>query len=369
MNGQENLKTTASADSGGLPGSKLTTVFAIVLAAHVIIIVIALSWYFLSGRSDNTVVDQTNASPSPVAEKATPRLETEPLISSEVLETMNTATSSERADPVWATTPAPLPNADPFADVEPAPTAPAGYTVAPLPPLAPLAQTAPAPVAVPVETAAALSRPGAPTPVVPPTETAALTKPSAPAKTLETTTYRVVQGDTLSRIARRHGTTVAEIKRINGLSSDHLKINQVLKVSGPAPAKDQTSAKVKASTAREWTATHTVAAGETLYRISQTYKTTPAALAKANKISDPTKVRVGTVLRVPGSSTAQAAPKPVTATPAREAKVSPAPASAPVPAAQPTPPTKVPVREAKAAPELKPFRPPVLTKEMVMMNM
>lgn len=42
--------------------------------------------------------------------------------------------------------------------------------------------------------------------------------------------YRVRSGDTLSTIARRHGTTVANIKRLNGLKSDFIREGQRLRV-------------------------------------------------------------------------------------------------------------------------------------------
>lgn len=368
MNDHDKPNPTSPADSGGLAGSKLTTVFAIVLAAHVLIIIAALSWYFLSGRSGDTALDQA-AAPASTPALASPgeaQLETDPapLISSEVIETMNETVMPGSTDPVWGAAPAPLPNADPFAD--PVAEAPTGQTVAPLPPLAPLTSTAPAPVAVPAETAAALGRAGAPTPPkLQPLPSASTTAGTAPAsaKPTGTTTYRVVQGDTLSRIARRHGTTVAEIQRLNGLTTDALRIGQILKVTGPTPARTS-------KPSREWTASHTVAPGETLYRISRTYNVTPTELAKVNNIADPTRLRVGTVLRVPGSGTAQAAPAPAKPAPAREARRTPTLETAPaVSNPGPATPRSTPVREAKAGPELKPFRPPVLTKEMVMMNM
>jgi LysM repeat protein len=45
-----------------------------------------------------------------------------------------------------------------------------------------------------------------------------------------TKTYKVKQGDTLSEIAEKYGTTVAKIKSKNGLKSDIIKIGQTLKI-------------------------------------------------------------------------------------------------------------------------------------------
>lgn len=45
-----------------------------------------------------------------------------------------------------------------------------------------------------------------------------------------TTTYKVVDGDTLEKIARRHKTTIRKLKEINSLSSDRIYSGQTLKV-------------------------------------------------------------------------------------------------------------------------------------------
>jgi LysM repeat protein len=57
---------------------------------------------------------------------------------------------------------------------------------------------------------------------------AAVAEPPAAAPT--TGTYLVKKGDNLHRIARSHGTTVDELKRLNGLTTDRIIINQKLKV-------------------------------------------------------------------------------------------------------------------------------------------
>jgi rare lipoprotein A len=49
-------------------------------------------------------------------------------------------------------------------------------------------------------------------------------------------TYTVKPGDTLYRIAKAHGLTVAELMRLNGLNSERILPGQVLKVAKEAPA-------------------------------------------------------------------------------------------------------------------------------------
>lgn len=55
-------------------------------------------------------------------------------------------------------------------------------------------------------------------------------------------TYKVQKGDSLSRIAVRTGTPVAELKKLNNLSSDMIKVGQELKVSGSAASTAATPA-------------------------------------------------------------------------------------------------------------------------------
>lgn len=53
--------------------------------------------------------------------------------------------------------------------------------------------------------------------------------PPAPA-TVETVEYKVVSGDSLGKISQRNGCTVQELRDLNALKSDSLRIGQVLKV-------------------------------------------------------------------------------------------------------------------------------------------
>lgn len=46
---------------------------------------------------------------------------------------------------------------------------------------------------------------------------------------------------------------------------------------------------------------HTVKPGQNIYRISRTYGVSESAIARANNISDPTKVHIGTRLYIPGA--------------------------------------------------------------------
>ena len=97
------------------------------------------------------------------------------------------------------------------------------------------------------------------------------------------TTYVVQAGDTLSGIAARFGTTVAELVSLNNISNPNLiYVGQVLKI----PSSGNSSR------------TYTVQAGDTLSGIAAKFGTTVANLVTLNNISDPNLIYVGQVLYV-----------------------------------------------------------------------
>ena len=83
-----------------------------------------------------------------------------------------------------------------------------------------------------------------------------------------TGTYTVRSGDTLGKIAERHGCTVTQLKQWNGLSSSNIKVGQKLKVAASAaPAKSPSS---NISTSGEHTI-YTVQEGDSLYSIAKKF--------------------------------------------------------------------------------------------------
>ena len=61
--------------------------------------------------------------------------------------------------------------------------------------------------------------------------TARISARSAPTPRQTATTYKVIKGDTLSSIAKRHAVEVTELREWNHLKNDRLKLGQVLLVS------------------------------------------------------------------------------------------------------------------------------------------
>ena len=95
--------------------------------------------------------------------------------------------------------------------------------------------------------------------------------------------YTVQPGDTLWLLARKYGTTVEELKRLNNLTSDMLNIGQVLKrPTGQTPAYFE----------------YTVRPGDTLWLLSQRFGTTVDAIKRLNGLTGDL-LNVGQVLRIP----------------------------------------------------------------------
>ena len=66
-----------------------------------------------------------------------------------------------------------------------------------------------------------------------------------------TSSYTVKGGDTLSKIAKKHGTTPKAIRAANGLSSDKINVGQKLKIPGKGAAAETAEPAAKALTVPE----------------------------------------------------------------------------------------------------------------------
>jgi LysM repeat protein len=105
--------------------------------------------------------------------------------------------------------------------------------------------------------------------------------------------YTVRRGDTLSDIARRHGTSVAALGRMNRLSNPNFIV---------------AGRRLRVPTSVGVSSIHVVRAGETLSAIAAHYGTSVAALARVNRISDPNLIVSGTKMKVPGAGLGTSAP-------------------------------------------------------------
>ncbi len=95
--------------------------------------------------------------------------------------------------------------------------------------------------------------------------------------------YTVVSGDTLYGIARKYNTTVSEIKSLNNLTSDILRIGQILNI----PIKSSNNY-----------INYIVQRGDTLYGISRKYNTTVNEIKNLNNLTSDI-LQIGQVLKIP----------------------------------------------------------------------
>jgi murein DD-endopeptidase MepM/ murein hydrolase activator NlpD len=197
--------------------------------------------------------------------------------------------------------------------------------------------------------------PSAPAYTPPPAETAkpfrtatAQAPPSAVAgyeQSAKGEQIEVQSGDTLYGISKRHSVSLSELMTVNGLTSPNLKPGQKLHLpaaggmstaaaSKPAPRVETAAVAQSANTdmTAQADGSYTVKPGDSIYAIARANKVSFAELQSVNDITDPRKVKPGTVLKMPGSTTAVAAAAPVSETPAPVA-AAPAPVT-PQPAPQ-----------------------------------
>ncbi|MDM8569318.1 LysM peptidoglycan-binding domain-containing protein [Thiotrichales bacterium HSG1] len=106
----------------------------------------------------------------------------------------------------------------------------------------------------------------------------------------KTSSYQVVKGDTLHRIAKRYNTTVTKIRQFNGLDKkSSLKVGQSLIVS----AKKFTPATSEKSNKK-----HRVRLGDNWWKLAKQYGTTVSLLKKLNNFKS-NSLKVGKFLVVP----------------------------------------------------------------------
>jgi len=100
----------------------------------------------------------------------------------------------------------------------------------------------------------------------------------------EENTYVVKSGDSLWKIANQYQTTVADIKRLNNLSSDNLQVGQVLKLPSTNSVGSENI--------------YTVVSGDSLYKIANRYGITVSDIMAANNLTN-SNLTIGQRLVIP----------------------------------------------------------------------
>ncbi|WEZ01376.2 peptidoglycan endopeptidase LytE [Bacillus subtilis] len=126
-------------------------------------------------------------------------------------------------------------------------------------------------------------------------------KSSSPSSS--SSTYKVKSGDSLWKISKKYGMTINELKKLNGLKSDLLRVGQVLKLKGSTSSSNSSSSKVSSSS----TSTYKVKSGDSLSKIASKYGTTVSKLKSLNGLKSDV-IYVNQVLKVKGTSTSSSKP-------------------------------------------------------------
>ena len=123
-------------------------------------------------------------------------------------------------------------------------------------------------------------------------------------------TYTVQKGDSLSRIAITYNISVAELKRLNQLNSDLIRVQQTLRVSESSSVTAPTNVKPVAVVKVK---TYTVVSGDSLSKIASRFSITVANLMAWNNLKS-SVIHPGQVLKVANPTTPVTPKAPTTPT-------------------------------------------------------
>ena len=109
--------------------------------------------------------------------------------------------------------------------------------------------------------------------------------------------YKVKKGDVLQKIAKKHNTSIANIKKWNKLKKDTIYVGQKLVVSKPSKSTPSTKKRAKKKAK-----TYTIKKGDNLQSIAKKYKVSVKDLLRWNKLKNADKIYVGQKLKLSGAA-------------------------------------------------------------------
>jgi N-acetylmuramoyl-L-alanine amidase len=124
-------------------------------------------------------------------------------------------------------------------------------------------------------------------------------------------TYRVVKGDTIEKIAKRRGTTIGALLKLNNMKlKDNLHAGRMLKIAGKeeeaavAPKKSEPKKKIAKDESdpdsAQQVSVYKVKQGDTLEKVANKYNTTVGALLKLNHMKLKDTLYAGMKIKVAG---------------------------------------------------------------------
>ncbi|NVK22380.1 MAG: LysM peptidoglycan-binding domain-containing protein [Kangiellaceae bacterium] len=125
--------------------------------------------------------------------------------------------------------------------------------------------------------------------------------------------YTVKSGDNLSTIAKNHNTNTKTLKSLNQLTSNTLKIGQVLKLPGSVHASETEKsffATLDKNQQRRRYQTYKVQSGDSLWKVAKKFNVTTAELIRWNQINKKSVLKIGQPLKIwPKGNTSYASNK------------------------------------------------------------
>jgi membrane-bound lytic murein transglycosylase D len=115
------------------------------------------------------------------------------------------------------------------------------------------------------------------------------------------TTYRVRRGDNLSSIASRFGTSVSQLKSLNGLRSSAIRAGQLLRVRGESKPRSSSASKGRAQVSSSRAVYHKVRRGDSLYSLARKYGTSVSKIKALNGLQG-NSIRIGARLKIKGGT-------------------------------------------------------------------
>lgn len=112
--------------------------------------------------------------------------------------------------------------------------------------------------------------------------------------------YQVRRGDTLIKIARKHGVSVSQLKALNNMRQDTVYVGQMLTVKGA----EARPAKAAPAVSSSPTGKYKVRSGDSLYNIAKRFNMSVADIMHSNDLRDAT-IQPGQVLKVTGGTSTQ----------------------------------------------------------------
>lgn len=113
--------------------------------------------------------------------------------------------------------------------------------------------------------------------------------------------YTVATGDSLGKISKKFGVSLRELRDINGLAADNIRVGMKLNIPGLYSPEPSESPAENTGAASSQKAEYVVKQGDSLGRVARRFGVTIKALKRENNIKG-NSINAGQVLYIPGSS-------------------------------------------------------------------